>query len=559
MDAIRRTSTLRRVATTASLAALLLIPGHADAKGKHKPKVKPPVITSVRPMSAQVGDTLVVKGRNFRTGKGRNSVGFKRVGAAVVFVRSDLSTTRTMTVKLGAKLETVLKGGTARFRLRVLAGRFGKRFTSLTRSPVIRSKAVGAPVAPGDDCDLDGLINADDLDDDNDLLPDEREAQINSKLSGAEGLKLDICNADSDADGISDGFEYKSAKDLNNNALPFPGSKPYANPLDGTDAEKDFDGDGLQMFQEYHLWRFTVDKQNAEETLDPLTYSEGLKYSMNLAASNYSKLSNPLTRNQPQPRCDDVDNASKATDGFLDWAERCGHKRVTLRDYTSWDFRVRALFTGDQSYDIRDVNRSSPGGDPSASEALVFDSNGDGRLSDDERDEDADGLSNYMEATGPISQAGWWDACYKDANEKPYPIVYAGTDLADSDSDGDGVRDGADDQDYDDIPNLMELSREAASGEFDGKTGCQKKDPPKPTTPTGPSGPSGPSGPTGPVATATPEPTPTVVHPTAYGRVNPFNPCLPDTQSRTCPTHREIGDGGDYAPFDNSDNWESYN
>ena len=42
-------------------------------------------------------------------------------------------------------------------------------------------------------------------------------------------------------------------------------------------------------------------------------------------------------------------------------------------------------------------------------------------------------------------------------------VTYAGTDIADEDSDGDGVRDGADDQDHDDIPNIDELSRNAAT------------------------------------------------------------------------------------------------
>ena len=32
-------------------------------------------------------------------------------------------------------------------------------------------------------------------------------------------------------------------------------------------------------------------------------------------------------------------------------------------------------------------------------------------------------------------------------------------------------------------------------------------------------------------------------HPTAYGRVNPFNPCLPATFSRTCPRHINAGHG----------------
>ena len=49
------------------------------------------------------------------------------------------------------------------------------------------------------------------------------------------------------------------------------------------------------------------------------------------------------------------------------------------------------------------------------------------------------------------------ERCYTD--ETPYPIKYAGTEPDDADTDGDGVRDGADDQDHDDIPNIMELSR----------------------------------------------------------------------------------------------------
>ena len=50
---------------------------------------------------------------------------------------------------------------------------------------------------------------------------------------------------------------------------------------------------------------------------------------------------------------------------------------------------------------------------------------------------------------------------YKD--EKPYPVAYAGTSPIDADTDGDGVRDGADDQDHDGIPNFRELSRNMAA------------------------------------------------------------------------------------------------
>ena len=44
---------------------------------------------------------------------------------------------------------------------------------------------------------------------------------------------------------------------------------------------------------------------------------------------------------------------------------------------------------------------------------------------------------------------------------KPLPVPTPARTLDDADTDGDGVRDGADDQDHDDVPNLMELSRMA--------------------------------------------------------------------------------------------------
>ena len=55
---------------------------------------------------------------------------------------------------------------------------------------------------------------------------------------------------------------------------------------------------------------------------------------------------------------------------------------------------------------------------------------------------------------------GCWKACYP--TEGAYPIKYAGTKAFDADSDGDGILDGADDQDFDDVPNIMELSRNMA-------------------------------------------------------------------------------------------------
>src|SRR5262249_13142385 len=94
---------------------------------------------------------------------------------------------------------------------------------------------------------------------------------------------------------------------------------------------------------------------------------------------------------------------------------------------------------------------------------------------------------------------------------------YAGTSAYDADSDGDGILDGADDQDFDDIPNIMELSRNMA-GNRPRQANCDSnglsQDGLAPSTTW----------------------------------VQPFNPCLPDRHSRTCPRHPIIG--STYPPFD---------
>ena len=111
---------------------------------------------------------------------------------------------------------------------------------------------------------------------------------------------------------------------------------------------------------------------------------------------------------------------------------------------------------------LRPVRRQPQTATRDTSELYYNDLDGDGYLSDDERDEDADGLTNYDESHGRMYRRRTGTSCYSD--EKPYHVAYAGTDIADADTDGDGVRDGADDQDHDDIPNLAELSRFDASG-----------------------------------------------------------------------------------------------
>ena len=177
------------------------------------------------------------------------------------------------------------------------------------------------------------------------------------------------------------------------------------------------------------------------------------------------------------------------------------------------------------NYDLRDFNhdgivtssKEENGAAPEyyVSERWYFDYDSDGKLSDDERDEDSDGLTNFDEAHSRLTPKYW--SCY--GNEAAFGVPYAGTNIVDPDTDGDGV----DDQDHDDLANIAEMSRNAATGKIIVHP-CDKKDAPKQPL-------------------------------TDPGRVNSFNPCLPDSSpsARTCSRHPTIGASG--APFDGSDSY----
>ncbi len=612
-------------------SALVALPAVASAK---KAKVKRPTVTLVSPMRLKVGDTIVIRGKNFNKVARRNTVVFKGPNGRSVLVKPIRATTKRLVVKIPASLAKLFstKAGdpaATRFKLQVLANK-QRSATRVGTSPIVvpdgadkpapappKKNATGgggAPITPaappppcGTGSDWDG-----------DLLSNALEAT----------LLTDPCKADTDGDGVTDGFEYKSAVDLNddefqnpNTSLPYPGKRPYPNPLDGSDAGKDFDGDSLTSTEEQKLWDYTV-TNGATRTLDPLTYSAGEQYSVNtrgadghrtptLAAAGYAKQTS-----------------------FLNWASANGYRNVMLSTGPPWfpwyDQAHQQLFG------LLDINRS---GTESGTEATYYDRDRDGLLSDDERDEDADGLTNLAETHGVMKGPDWWNSCYAAAAEKGYIVNYNGTDMITPDSDGDGVLDGADDQDHDDIPNLMELSRILASSGFDDRksgTDCKLGDvtpgnfkvtggplpnasvtvtiqgdyagqnvPQMTASGAGLTGGSSPAvtvstirqgGPgvneqqritisgapdggnftlsfqgqtTGAIAYSAdaaavqaaldevlPAPENTN-HPNVYGRVNPFNPCLPNPQSRTCPGYVEFGN--DFAPFDGSTNWYSLN
>ena len=563
---------LRRAAFVAALGALM-VPAtagaavHAEASAKKK-KAKAPVVTSVRPLQIEIGQTLEVRGKYFLRGRKKNSVVFKRDGGKAVFVKADVGTTKLLRVKLPAKLaKEFTKRGTSvvptRFRVRVLAKKFGKRFTKASRSPVISLPA--APLPPGfveslpdGDCDNDGTKNRADTDDDNDGLTDGVEESLNlnpcTADTDSDGLEdkfeydcdrngvlnrdeadddkdlltdgqeqaigTDSCAVDSDGDGVEDGYEYQSARDLNddehqqpNDYKPYPGKRPYPNPL-FKDAGVDYDGDVLTLGEEYSLW-----KSMNQNTLSPLSYSDGEQYS----ASRRITTGPNAGRREPTLLAATYDKRAQ----FIAWANDNGYRNVVLQggpnDREDGDNNWEANPNRRDTYGLFDVDRS---GEEDTTELYYNDTDEDFYLSDDERDEDADGLTNYDESHGRMTEA-YWDGCYSE--EKPYYVDYKGTDIADGDTDGDGVRDGADDNDNDDVPNLAELSRvDVSQGLFDGESTC-KADPEAPKPPL-------------------------TNHASNYGRVNPFNPCLPARFSRTCARYFNAGTG---APFDGSPNWYS--
>jgi hypothetical protein len=256
----------------------------------------------------------------------------------------------------------------------------------------------GAPSAPQADADADGLTNATEL---------------------AAGT--DPCRADTDGDAITDGYEYQAAKDLGGQNLPYPGKRPFPNPLDSSDPNFDFDGDGLTMTQEFRLWKVL-----------------GAQFTGGGQLASYS-------------------DGTQSTGGTV----------------------------------------ATPAGQP------ALDLDGDGKLTDDERDADADGLSNVIEFNFRGTQ-GWWSAVYTD--EKPYTLrPFADLDATDRDSNGNGVADGADDQDQDGFTNVEEM-----------QIGRARTNPTRGTK----------------------------------LRVQPFNPCLPDPHSLNCSRYVPVQNA--WAPFDGS-------
>src|SRR5205085_5784470 len=102
-------------------------------KKKSSKKATYPSVSKVSPLKVGIGDKIVIKGKTFKSGKGKNYVVFKRDGGRGLFVKADKATATQITVTVPAKLLTFFtqKGGSpvaTRFRLRVMAKRLAKTY-----------------------------------------------------------------------------------------------------------------------------------------------------------------------------------------------------------------------------------------------------------------------------------------------------------------------------------------------------------------------------------------------------------------------------------------------
>ncbi len=442
-----------------AVACLLLATLAATAPAK---RASYPLVKRVSPKKLGIGDTMTVAGSHFRKGKNRNTVVFKRDGGRAVFVKAPKATTTRISLVIPAKLLPFMyqKGGTpqaTRFRIRVLSSRFGKAFTTAKASPMIGPRAVA--LGSVDDCDGDKIPNATDTDDDNDLLPDTVEAEI----------KTNPCLRDTDGDGMSDGWEYYSAKDLNGAAKPAPVAKPYPNPLFKDDGLKDSDGDGLTNLDEYTAWAsFGGNKL-------PLSYSGGNVASAGRAAVPASLEYADRDRNgylsdfERDADSDGIPNMDEG--GMTREASRVLGASQPANDTRLYDY---GLFT--QSYRADVEHKAGSGAfacdgindvpfycTAGASKVepldwLSSDTDGDS-IRDDVDDVDGDGVANiteYLEevhAAPADRHARHLDGCIPSTDS---PTCLVGS--ADSDNDGLANRDDPDD-DGDLLPDTLEKQR----------------------------------------------------------------------------------------------------
>jgi hypothetical protein len=470
---------MRRIVTTCLTlvaAALLVLPAAAVAAPKKGPA---PQITRVQPMRISVGGILTIRGRHFKAARNKNTIIFRAGDGRTAFVKPRRASRTKLVLRVPASVARLLKVSNSRqvptrLKLRVLAGTFSK-FTPRRLSPVVTSAGAGDGPGGGGGDGGGGLVVCDnDADHDNDLLDNSLELSIGT----------DPCLEDTDNDQMTDGWEYWSAKDLNIKAVPYPGEKPFPNALDPSDGAPapnrfsniDFDGDGLTTLEEYRAWRYTGSAFDAAK-------AGGTDLESSLGYSDGTKYSR-----------------GSETPGVPAWR--------------SGSFGLAA---------------------PAQAFPATYDLWNDASWRDDERDADGDGLSNWLEAARGPGKPSYWPGYWKVEVRSIEPWAktayctapnvqrpgefdqrpFASLDVADADVDGDTLLDGEDDQDNDDYSNITELYEVVY--DLDGNGALRVNPEWCASKPAGVM--------------------PTIDRGGVAWAINPFNPCAPDPNSRTCPVY----------------------
>ena len=297
-----------------------------------------------------------------------------------------------------------------------------------------------------EDTDSDGLTNL--VEYQNQLDPSDPADAANDR--DADGLgnldelityNTDIDNADTDGDGLLDGYEITLAinpldPDSNNNGV--------------SDADEDFDNDGLGNLEE-----FTLNTNPLNEDSDADGLPDGLEVELDLSPLNVDSNSNGVPDAEEDSDTDGIGNLSEYTNGLspsdpADAAHDNDADGLTnLQELTTHNSDINDADTDDdQLPDGFEVELSLSPIDADT------DNNG---ITDADEDADADNLSN-LEEFNLGSDALSTDT---DSDGIPDSLEAAlGMSLTNPDSDGNGVSDGQEDNDGDTLTNSLEVENQ---------------------------------------------------------------------------------------------------
>jgi hypothetical protein len=260
-------------------------------------------------------------------------------------------------------------------------------------------------------------------------------------------------------------------------AVPGPGTTPPPPPpppdcdSDGTPDASDFDDDNDGLSDDLEN---SIKTNPCAKDTDGDNIEDGFEY---WSARDLNASAVPYPGKRPFP------NALDGTDGAKDFD---GDGMTQAEEVAAWNlYGGRVLPTGDnQTFPYSDGNQTSPA--PGNSGGRDYDNNG--KVTDEEKDADDDGIGNWIElAKGSTKEAektifGYFKnpngtPCgpgtsttvrFQDCGAGIVPNGNTYTDgsfaayfvpsYVDPDSDGDGINDGADDLDHDDFSDVSELA-----------------------------------------------------------------------------------------------------